>query len=181
MATILDLSLLSEFSVVFAWLLVFGVVYGVLEVSNVFKNKAISGLIAAVVSTLMMTFSGAVTFITGIIPWFVIIAIFLVFLLVLSRSVGLKDKQILQNFGGRSIVMWIFILLAIGVMVSLIAGGQFERTETQIDPETGEVVKKPGKTALGIVTDTKVLGVIVVLGIASLAVMLMSGVPKPVS
>ena len=68
MATILDVSVLSEFSIIFAWLLVFAIIFGLLEVSNFLQNKAISALIAVVVSTLMMTFPGVVTLITGNYP-----------------------------------------------------------------------------------------------------------------
>ena len=180
MATVLDLSIINHFSIVFAWLLVFGVIYGIMETGSVFQNRAVAVLIAAVVSTLMMTFTGTVSFITGIIPWFVVIAIFIVFLLVLSKSLGFQNEEIVSNFGGKSVVMWIFMLLVVAVVISLVAGGQIaDESQVQVDEEGNPVDGGPGTSALGIIRDAKVLGVVVVLAISALAVMLMSGVPKP--
>ena len=97
----------------------------------------------------------------------------------LSKSLGFETSEITANFGGEKVIMVMFVLLLVGIIVSLVAAGQLSQSN-EVDPETGEAVKAgTGRTVLGIVTDSKVLGVIVVLAIASTAVALMSGVPSP--
>ena len=72
---------------------------------------------------------------------------------------------------------WIFVPLMIGLVIALVAGGQFARGEPKADPETGETAVEPGKAAITTLQEPKILGLILVLAIASVTVALMAGAP----
>lgn len=178
MATILDFGLLQEFSAVFAWILLFVVVFGVLQMSKIFDNMSFNALAALAVTVIMFSAGGTTELISGLVPWFVITAFFVMFLLILAKSVGIEAQEVTATFGGKGVIWWFFAILVIGVVISLVASGQFSRGETEIDPETGEEVKTTGTTVLSIITQPKVLGVILIMSISAIAIALMAGVPK---
>ncbi len=179
MANILDVGLLKDFSYLFGWILIFVVIYGILQVIDTFKNRGIHALIALTITVIVATTTGTMTVIRDMTPWFVIIGFFIVFLLVLSNFMGIPTAEVISRFGGKGIVWWIFVPLALGLIISLISGGQFSRGDTtRIDPETGEVIKVPGKTVINVITDPKVLGLILILSISSITIALMAGIPK---
>ncbi len=61
MATLLDLGLLKGFSDIFSWLMVFLIVYGVLEVTNLLKNKGVHALLAFVITAVVVITGAAST------------------------------------------------------------------------------------------------------------------------
>ncbi len=179
MANVLDIGLLKDFSYLFGWILIFVVVYGILQVIDMFKNRGIHALIALTVTVIVATTSGTMNVVSGMAPWFVITGFFVVFLLVLTNFMGLPTAQVMSSFGGKGIVWWIFVPLMLGLVISLVSGGQLSRGDTtRIDPDTGEVIKVPGKTVINIITDPKVLGFILLLAISAIAIALMAGVPR---
>lgn len=176
MATVFDFGLLSEFSEIFVWALIFVVVYGVLQITDIFKNRGIHALVAIAVAVILGTTGATTTVITGLAPWFVITGFFIVFLTVLAQFIGIDIHKTV--FGGTGGVWWIFVPLMVGLVIALVAGGQFVRGEPKIDPETGEQIIEPGRAVINILTEPKVLGLILVLSIASVTVALMAGVPS---
>ncbi len=180
MATVLDLSLLKQFSEIFAWLLIFIVTFGILGVTKVFESRGINALIALAVTVLLSTTTGTTGVIRGMLPWFVLVAFFLMFMLVLANFVGIPSSDVLSAFAGsRGAVWWIFTALIIGLTISLVSGGQFSRGgETSINPVTGMEEVTAGKAVINIITEPKVLALIVMLSISAIAVALMAGAPK---
>ncbi len=179
MANVLDVGLLRDFSFVFGWVLIFVVIYGILQVTDIFKNRGIHALVALTVTVIVATTTGTMNILSDMTPWFVIIGFFVVFLIVISNFMGVPTAEVIDRFGGTSVVWWIFVPLALALIISLVSGGQFARGDTtQIDPETGEIIKVPGKTVINVITEPKVLGFILILGISAITVVLMAGVPK---
>ncbi|MAG15546.1 hypothetical protein CMO88_00640 [Candidatus Woesearchaeota archaeon] len=176
MATVFDLGLLSEFSEVFLWILIFVVVYGILQMTDIFKNRGLHALAAISVTIVLGITGSTTTVIEGLAPWFVITGFFIIFLLVLAQFIGVDIHDTV--FGGSSGIWWIFVPLIIGLVISLVAGGQFARETTTIDPETGETITTPGNAVINIITEPKILGFILILAISSVTVALMAGVPK---
>ena len=72
MATIFDLALLEEFSAVFTIILVYVIIYGVLEVGGFLKNKGLNAIIALAIALLVALSSTFTTVLTQMTPWFVI-------------------------------------------------------------------------------------------------------------
>ncbi len=179
MANVLDLGLLKDFSFMFGYLLIFVVVYGLLQITDLFKNRGIHALVALAVTVLIATTSGAMAVVSGLTPWFVIVGFFLVFMIVLTNFLGIPTVEVIGSFGGKGVVWWIFVPLMIGLVISLVTGGQFSRGDTtRIDPDTGEVIKEPGKTVINVITEPKVLGFILILAISAITIALMAGVHK---
>lgn len=182
MANVLDLGLLKDFSYIFGWILIFVVVYGILQVIDIFKSRGIHALIALTITVLVATNTGTMNVVSDLLPWFVIMGFFIVFLLVLGNFMGVSTGDVIARFGGKAIVWWIFVPLMIGLIISLVSGGQFSRGDTtRVDPETGELIKVPGKTVINIITDPKVLGFILLLSISAITIALMAGVHKVVT
>jgi len=177
MATVFDLGLLQQFSDVFAWILIFVVTYGILQVVDVFKNRGINALIAISMTILLGITGGTTSAIIGFLPWFVIVGFFLVFLVLLGNFIGIPTADILGKFGGQAAIWWIFTPLIIGLVIALVAGGQLSRGE--VDPETGELTA--GKAVLNVLLEPKVLALIIILSISAITVAIMTGVPKVVS
>ncbi len=179
MANVLDLGLLKDFSFLFGYLLIFVVVYGLLQITDVFKNRGINALVAIAVTVLIATTTGSMNVITNLTPWFVIAGFFIVFLLVLTNFMGIPTVDVIGRFGGKSAVWWIFAPLMVGLVISLVTGGQFSRGDTRVDPETGQVISTPGNTVITVITEPKVLGFILILAISTLTIALMAGSFKP--
>lgn len=96
MASFLDITLLGGIHVIFLWLLVYVVVWGLLTMVKPFGSKAPTGpyaLIALVAATLAVTSTTLKTLVEFITPWFVFLILFLFFLMFLLRMFGLGDKD----------------------------------------------------------------------------------------
>src|SRR3989338_1980421 len=103
MANILDLTLLREFSQIFVWILIFVVSYGILQAANIFHSKGLHALIAVALTVLIGT-TGSTSVLTSMIPWFVVLGFFLVFILILGQFIGLKQTDVLSVFGGKGTI-----------------------------------------------------------------------------
>ena len=171
MATVFDVGLLSEFADIFAWVLIFVVIYGILQITDIFKNRGIHALAAASITFLRGVTGGTTQVIAGLAPWFVITGFFVVFLMILVQFMGVSIQDTV--FGGSAGMWWVFVPLVIGLIIALVAG-PFSG-ETEVDPETGEAISTPGQNVLNIITEPKILGLILILAISSVTVALMAG------
>lgn len=123
MATFLDIELLRNFQVIFPFLLVFCITYGVLTYTKIFgENKGLEAMIA-IIFAFMSLFSDIVTeTINTAAPWFVLLLIFTVFLLMGFMVLGIKEADImslLKNPEYSFINWWIAILVIIIILGSL--------------------------------------------------------------
>ena len=177
MATILDIGLLKGFSDIFVWILVFVIVYGALEVTNLLKNKGLHALLAFAITAVIVITGGGSNLIVAMVPWVVVIAAFFLFLMMLGQFVGLSAKQILSNFGGEGRgVTWYIIIPLLAILI--IAWTQTPKEQTTINPETGETVTVEPQTQrpfIGVLKSPQVLGLVLVLGIAAMTMTLMTG------
>lgn len=171
MATVFDIGLLSEFADIFAWILIFVVIYGILQITDIFKNRGIHALIAMSMTVLLGITGGTTQVIAGLAPWFVITGFFVVFLMVLVSFMGGNIQDTV--FGGAGGMWWVFVPLVIGLVIALVAG-PFSG-EAEVDPETGETILTPGQNVLDVITEPKILGLILILMISSVTVALMAG------
>ncbi len=176
MATVLDLGLLKGFTDIFVWILVFIIVYGVLEVTNLLKNKGLHALFAFAITAVIVLTGGGTNLITAMAPWAVVMAALVFFILMLGQFVGLDAKTIISNFGGRGIVWYLTIPLFI---IIIIAWTQGPEPKVEINEATGEVITQAEpqqqRPFIGVLTDPKVLGLVLVLGIGAMTITLMAG------
>ena len=172
MANLFDIGLLREFSVIFSWTLIFAVSFGILQAVDIFKSRGINALIAISLTILLGLTSNASNVVANMLPWFVIMGFFIVFLLIFARLLGIDFKN--TAFGGGSGIWWVAVPLVIGLVMSLVSGGVLQRADA------GEELT-PGKTFIAVLTEPKVLGFFLVLIIAGITVAVMGGVPKAAS
>jgi len=188
MGVFLDVSIIKNFSAVFTFILVFVIIYGLMQSLKLLgenKNGA-HALIAVVVAFLVSMSTGVTTVLQTFTPWFTILIIVIFFILFAVRLFGVKTEDITKTFMNKtSIMTWILILTAVIILFSLGAGfGQTSLEEGQHSGNTTSVVS--GNTTVP--TDTgsfsqnlyntlyhpKVLGLILIMLIVVIAMMFLT-------
>lgn len=110
MATVLDVGLFDQVSVIFTWLLVFIIMFGFLEAVNPLKNRAIHATLAFVIA-IFAGFSNITTgFISTMLPWFFVIALFVFFVFLIGNFMGISSPAIVESLGGQNAIWWILVL-----------------------------------------------------------------------
>ena len=87
MATFVDISILQNFSSVFTFILVFVIVYSMLETTKALgaDKKSMNAIIAMIVGFLVSMSSGVVAVIQSFTPWFTMLLILIFFILFAVR------------------------------------------------------------------------------------------------
>lgn len=192
MATFLDISILGNFIGIFTFLLVFVIVYGMLELFNIFGDghKGLHAIIALAIAFIVIFSKGVVTVIQTFTPWFTILILVIFFILFAVRMFGATDKDIRNELtSGTVITTWIIIFTVVILLFSLGAGfgqeslikgagGKVTQTNTTINA-TGD----PGSTATGNFNQNlyntlfhpKVLGLILIMLLAVIAMLFLTG------
>lgn len=119
----IDISALKGFDVIFVFLFVVVIIYAALQKIKLFgDNKGAHALIAFVFGILSLFSTVAVKTIITAAPWFVLLMVFLVFILIAFMSLGVKEEGILWVLKSEEygyVRYWIFALLIIIVLGSL--------------------------------------------------------------
>jgi hypothetical protein len=124
MAIFPGLDLLSNFAGIFTLLFAFAVIYGILNVVNLFgdKSKTLNPLIAISGSLLLLLSNRFVGVVEAVAPWFVIMAFMLFFMLLLLRFAGVEESAITNFFKtGRQRQTVIYTIL-ISVLLLMLYG-----------------------------------------------------------
>lgn len=185
MATVLDLSVLKFFSPVFSWLLSFLLVYGFLEVTQVFKNRGVHAMVALAFTLMVAVSSTATLAIAAMAPWFMVIIFFIFMVYLISNFMGVGGGDIIGALGGKAGATWWImiigiIILAVGLsnafgqqLLQARQGGNQTEAATTGTPGgvSGQV---HGQAVLLTITNPKVLGMMLLLFIAALTIALMT-------
>ncbi|MBI2176365.1 hypothetical protein HYU40_03385 [Candidatus Woesearchaeota archaeon] len=176
MATILDLGLLKGFVDIFVWILVFLIVYGILEVTNIFKNKGLHALFAFTITAVIVLTGGGTNIITAMAPWVVVLAALIFFIFVLANFAG-ADMNDLPSIFGKKAVIWIVAIPL--VIILIISWTQTPQQKTVVDAETGQVIvvetaQQQPRGYIAVLTDPKILGLVLILAIGSMTIALMA-------
>ncbi|MBD3310820.1 hypothetical protein GF351_06400 [Candidatus Woesearchaeota archaeon] len=140
MATPLDIGLLQNFSIIFPFLLVVIVVFGILSYSKLFGENAVVHGVIAIVLGVMVLFSGiAVKTINRMAPWFVLVFIFFMFLMIAYMMFGTSQAEVaswITSPGGFYLILTVVLIIGIGSLASV----YFEQEESLPgdDAEAGE-------------------------------------------
>lgn len=192
MVTFLDVSIISNFSAVFTFILVFVIIYGLMQSLNLLgdNRNGSHALIAVVVAFLVSMSPGVTTVLQTFTPWFTILIVIIFFILFAVRLFGVDTETITKTFMNKnSIMTWILILTAVIILFSLGAGfGQTSLEEGQKGGNTTSVVS--GNATVP--TDTgsfnqnlyntlyhpKVLGLVLIMLIVVIAMMFLTDADK---
>lgn len=119
MATVFDASILSHFTLIFSMILVMAIMYGILQFSNAFHgSKGLHVLIAALMGLLMILVPDVVAVLGIMIPWFTLLFIFLIMLLLVYQIFGASEAMIAEALSDRALI-WVFIIIA--VIIALVS------------------------------------------------------------
>ncbi len=190
MASFLDITLLNEFSNIFVILFVFTATYGVLMFRKPLGgDKGVNALLAFAVSLIFIFSQDAIDIIKDTVPWFIILMIALVFVLIVTQSVGSSlPEPLLKSLGTWILVISIFILLLnISLRIGQEAGPFLGNGNQTVDPDnvqageggdvaTGSYAQNLGATLF----HPKVLGMMLVLLVGVFAVLWIGYVGPPV-
>jgi hypothetical protein len=123
MASLFDLGLLDPFLPLFVFFLVLVIVFALLEKIEFFPNlndkgpnplNALIAFLSAVLFILVPELTEVVSIVT---PWFVMLVLFLLMIVLVFLFMGTKSKHIENAFGSGEYpaIMWFIILASLGI------------------------------------------------------------------
>ena len=110
MVTVLDVGLIQAFDIIFPVLLVFALVFAVLQKTKVIGDSVgINSIIAVAVAFMVMLSDTLVQMISFMVPWFVVVIIF--FILVQKKQIWQVQLKIKLSIGQLSELLLLFFWL----------------------------------------------------------------------
>lgn len=123
MATPLDIGLLANFKIIFPFLFIFCIVFAVLASTKLLGDNKIIHATIAIAMAFMSLFSDLVVETINIAaPWFVILVIFIVFVLLALMILGVKEADVMSVIKTDEysyIIWWVVALVVIIIIGSL--------------------------------------------------------------
>ncbi len=121
MATFIDVGLLENFGVVFVILLVFLILFGILEYTKAFGEgrRGLHAIISLVVALLFLVSNIATAMVKMMVPWFMVIVIFIFFVLLSVRMFGRTESDIRKLIGDPNVYPWLIIFVLLVLLLSL--------------------------------------------------------------
>jgi len=169
----IDISLLTHIRSVFVFLFIFGIVYAFLEKSKIFgANKGLNSLVAFSIAILFILTEAARTVVNFVTPWFVVFFVMLLFFAMIFMFMGVKEESFATAFKDPAVYYTVLIIFLIifGIAMSKVFGEQLASTQDDVD--IGD--EGLGKTVAKILFDPKILGMFLLIIIASFAVRFIS-------
>lgn len=124
MATVLDgaIGLLKQFDAAFAFLLIFVLIFAVLNFTDVLKAGPGINAIAALSIAVLALFIPTVTkVISSMTPWFVVFFILIIFVLVGFKLFGVSDSDITDTLKAQGGIKWVIIIVMLVIFVGAIS------------------------------------------------------------
>lgn len=117
MVSLLDLGL-GEFLIpIFLFILIYAILYGVLNKVKVFgESKSLNAWIAFGLAVLFAITPGVMDFVAIIAPWFTVLVILAFSFLLVFLFLGVKADKLI-DIAKDSVVMWTLIILGIIIMI----------------------------------------------------------------
>ena len=139
MATFLEVGILNYFSIIFPALLVFVIIFAILEKTKLLgENKSMHAIVAMISTDIAAVINfGA--------PWFIMVFVFLTLMLLIYRFMGASEAD-LAAAAKEKTVAWTIFAISIIIVISSISHvyGQklLERSTGEADLATGEGVER---------------------------------------
>jgi len=175
MATFFDITLLENFSLIFTFLLVFAIIYALLEMFKLLgDNKGIHAIVAISVALIMLISKNALQVINLAIPWFVILFVIAIFALIGYKLFNPGDiSEVLK--GNRTLTIWVVVIAAVifigalsqvyGQTIGPYLGGE-NTTESVSDGTGSTATGEFSQNLTATFFHPKVLGLIIIMLIA---------------
>src|SRR3989344_1074153 len=115
MANILDIGILDYFSPALVLILIFVLLYGVLEKAKLFgESKGLHALVAFVFGLVFILVEPLRELVVDIVPWFVLLFFFIIIMLIGVMMLGIEQNSIasyVTEYSGVTITLIIIIIL----------------------------------------------------------------------
>jgi hypothetical protein len=177
MADFLDISLLPAFSNVFTLLFVFVVVFAILEFTKIFgDNKGIHAIIALCLAFLLFMspqLLGVVKFMT---PWFVIIIILIMFLILSFRWMGVPEASITSTMSSWKTPHYFLVAIIVIIFIAAL-GNVYGNSLLPASDGANASGNEFQNNVAAAFFNTKVIGMVFIFMIAVFTILLLSGGP----
>jgi cytosine/uracil/thiamine/allantoin permease len=185
MATPLDVGLLQKFDIIFPFIFVLVIVYAFLTRTEWFKEKQGIALMIAFVLGVMTLFSSiAIKTINKMAPWFILLIVFAILLILAYQAMGVGEKTILDVITskehGTTIAWWVLSLMLMIGLGSLSAVVSEEVKFTQLaEGENATIITGEGEQVgfWATLFHPKVLGLALILLIAMFTIQKLAAKP----
>ena len=196
MATVLDLGLVNYFSSIYPVLIVWAIIFALLQKTKVIgQSMGINGIISVVIALMTLLSPTLVAIVNQMVPWFAMLIIFIVLVMLAFMTFGAKEADIASIIKNTTF-LWIMIgacLLIFGAAVANVMGQQL--TEASFGDGTVNSVNNgslpanaageipaTGSTAtpnfqsniFAIATHPKVLGMVILFAVMIFAIALLT-------
>lgn len=170
MASILDIGILDYFVPVFVFLFVFAILFALLEKFSFFgKNRGLNALIAFAIGFLFILTPDLLGIVKIITPWFTVLFVFLVLVMLLFMFAGVKEESISSALSQTGTV-WVIVIICVvilvyaltqvyGAQIQTIYGGTNATDSSSVTGQVGKIIFHP-----------RVLGMFLLLVIAAQAI-----------
>ena len=175
MVTPLDIGLLKNFQIIFPFLFIFAIVYGILSYTKFLgENKSIHSVIAVVLAIMALFSDVVIQTINTAAPWFILLVVFIVYLLLGFMIIGVREADVMSVIRDPEygwINWWIVALIIIIVLGSLShtmseRKGGYPPYTTNVTLEDGEAAPTQESEFWDTIFHPKVLGLFIVFLIA---------------
>jgi len=113
-----DLTAISYFAPIAAFLIVFLVVYAILARTKLLEeNKWFNLFISLFIASIFVSAAGAISFIKTIVPWFAVLIVSLAFLLMITGFVGKSTEFMNKGIGVAAVIVLIIVFLVSGFVI----------------------------------------------------------------
>jgi len=186
MASVLDLGLIGQFSDIFSIIFIFLIVYSVLEVTKILgQNRGVHSLVALMIALVCAINPNVLSVISNLSPWFVLLIVFILFMMVSAIFAGFSQDNVLEALGGKPGAAFWIILISI-LILAMVLGNVFGQTflSGSSGGEGNETVVNGGEGGAGTgsfqenlgntLFHPKVLGLLLIFLIASFAIRMLT-------
>ena len=182
MATILDVSLLQSFDIIFAPLLVFALFFAILQkTKGISSAPGINALVSAIAAFFILLSDTAIQIVNFMVPWFAVAIVFIVLLLLIFQMFGATDANLYSALTKDSAVIW--TIIGVGILILLAAFGSvlgqsvgpYLSEGGVVTDGTADVATTDFETnVMATLFHPKILGMLVIFGVIIMAVFLLT-------
>ncbi len=178
MADFLDMLFLERFSMIFAFLLIFVIVYAILNTIGFFKdNKSLNAFIAFLIAFFTMLSPKLLAIVKIITPWLFFMLFIAFFIIVSFKFLGTPEEsftKLLSKWSAVHSTLLGFLAFIVLIAFSQVYGDYFLQQSSATNLENASVTQ----TAISVVFQPKMLGLGVIFLIAAFAMMWLTITPK---
>lgn len=187
MATLIDVGLIEGILPIFSLIFIWVGVYAVLQKTNFLtESKSIHSIFATVVAIIVLATPELLKAILIMIPWFVVILVFLMLMILVYRFLGIGEGDIATVAKDSTTVYWVLIIsviIFIAALSNVFGQNLLEQNDAQVIPinegnQTSTATGNFDENVNATFFHPKFLGALFVLLVAVFTILTMARGPK---